>query len=115
MNQFIGGGHRTGRGEQPLTVVEPATGAVLAEMDTASPADVDDAVAAVDLVIDRARAVTLGDPLDDRHHRHRTVRLGLGRRDRVGDQRVDDGLECLVFGGALFECLVVHRELAVRG
>ena len=46
MHQFVGGHRRTGRGEQPLTVVEPATGAVLAEMDTASSADVDDAVAA---------------------------------------------------------------------
>ncbi len=46
MHQFVGGHRRTGRGEQLLKVVEPATGAVLAEVDTASPADVDDAVAA---------------------------------------------------------------------
>ena len=35
-----------GRGSEALTVVEPASGAVLAEVDTASLADVDDAVAA---------------------------------------------------------------------
>ena len=46
MHQFVGGHRRTGRGEQLLKVVEPATGAVLAEVDTASPADVHDAVAA---------------------------------------------------------------------
>ena len=46
MHQLVGGRRRPGRGTEPLTVVEPATGEVLAEIDTASPADVDDAVAA---------------------------------------------------------------------
>lgn len=46
MHQLIGGQRRSGRGEQPLAVVEPATGETLAEIDTASPADVEDAVAA---------------------------------------------------------------------
>ena len=46
MHQIIGGRRRPGRGAQPLAVVEPATGEVLAEIDTASPADVDEAVAA---------------------------------------------------------------------
>ena len=46
MHQLIGGQRRRGRGAEPLDVVEPATGEVLAEIDTASPADVDDAVAA---------------------------------------------------------------------
>ena len=45
MHQLIGGRRWPGRGQQPLAVVEPATGEVLAEIDTASPADVDDAVA----------------------------------------------------------------------
>ena len=46
MHQLIGGQRRPGRGVEPLAVVEPATGEVLAEIDTASLADVDDAVAA---------------------------------------------------------------------
>ena len=46
MHQLLGGQRRPGRGARPLDVVEPATGEVLAEIDTASPADVDDAVAA---------------------------------------------------------------------
>ena len=46
MHQLIGGTRRPGRGAQPLAVVEPATGEVLAEIDTAAPADVEDAVAA---------------------------------------------------------------------
>ena len=46
MHQLIGGQRRSGRGAQPLAVVEPGTGEVLAEIDTASSADVDDAVAA---------------------------------------------------------------------
>ena len=46
MHQLIGGQRRSGRGEERLAVVEPATGATLAEIDTASAADVDDAVAA---------------------------------------------------------------------
>ena len=46
MHQLIGGQRRLGQGVDPLAVVEPATGEVLAEIDTASPADVDDAVAA---------------------------------------------------------------------
>ncbi|MYA84943.1 MAG: aldehyde dehydrogenase [Acidimicrobiaceae bacterium] len=46
MHQLIGGQRRPGRGAEPLAVVEPATGDVLAEIDTASLADVDDAVAA---------------------------------------------------------------------
>ena len=46
MHQLIGGQRRPGRGVEPLAVIEPATGEVLAEIDTASPADVDDAVAA---------------------------------------------------------------------
>ena len=45
MHQFIGGHRRVGRGSHPLTLIEPATGVVLAEVDTASLADVDDAVA----------------------------------------------------------------------
>lgn len=44
MHQLIGGRRRPGRGALPLTVVEPATGEVFAEIDSASPADVDDAV-----------------------------------------------------------------------
>ena len=46
MHQLIGGRRRPGRGVEPLAVVEPANGEVLAEIDTASPADVEDAVAA---------------------------------------------------------------------
>ena len=46
MHQLIGGQRRPGRGVEQLAVIEPATGEVLAEIDTASPADVDDAVAA---------------------------------------------------------------------
>lgn len=46
MHQLIGGRRRPGRGAEPLVVVEPATGEVLTEIDTASLADVDDAVAA---------------------------------------------------------------------
>ena len=46
MHQIVGGRRRPGRGSEPLVVVEPGTGEVLAEIDTASPADVDDAVAA---------------------------------------------------------------------
>ena len=46
MHQLIGGQRRLGRGSSQLEVVEPGTGDVLAEIDTASPADVDDAVAA---------------------------------------------------------------------
>ena len=46
MHQLVGGHRRPGRGAEPLTVVEPATVETLAEIDTASPADVDDAVAA---------------------------------------------------------------------
>ena len=46
MHQLVAGRRRMGRGDQPLTVVEPATGEVLAEIDTASPADVDEAVVA---------------------------------------------------------------------
>lgn len=46
MHQFIGGRRRPGRGQRPLAVVEPATGEVLAEIDTAALTDVDDAVAA---------------------------------------------------------------------
>ena len=46
MHQLIGGQRRLGQGVEPLAVVEPATGEVLAEIDTASSADVDDAVAA---------------------------------------------------------------------
>ena len=46
MHQLVGGRRRRGRGAQPLRVVEPATGETLAEIDTASLADVDEAVAA---------------------------------------------------------------------
>ncbi len=46
MHQLIGGHRRLGQGSEPLAVVEPATGDTLAEIDTASPADVDDAVVA---------------------------------------------------------------------
>lgn len=46
MHQLVGGRRRPGRGAAPLTVIEPATGAALAEIDTASLADIDDAVAA---------------------------------------------------------------------
>ncbi len=46
MHQLIGGQRRPGRGVEPMAVVEPATGEVLTEIDTASLADVDDAVAA---------------------------------------------------------------------
>ncbi|MFP5320418.1 MAG: aldehyde dehydrogenase family protein [Acidimicrobiia bacterium] len=42
---LIAGEWREGRGEAPLTVREPATGAVLAELGTATAADVDEAVA----------------------------------------------------------------------
>ena len=45
MHQLIGGERRIGRSITALAVVEPATGAVLAEVDTASLADIDDAVA----------------------------------------------------------------------
>ncbi len=44
-DQLIGGEWREGRADGPLVVVEPATGEVLAEVSTASLADVDDAVA----------------------------------------------------------------------
>ena len=46
MHQLVAGRRTMGRGQQPLRVVEPGTGEVLAEIDTASSADVDDAVAA---------------------------------------------------------------------
>ena len=46
MHQLVGGRRRPGRGAAPLTVIEPATGEALAEIDTASFADIDDAVAA---------------------------------------------------------------------
>ena len=46
MHQFVNGRRVPGRGSEALTVVEPASGAALAEVDTASLADVDDAVAA---------------------------------------------------------------------
>lgn len=46
MHQLIGGQRRLGQGVDPLAVVEPATGEVLAEIDTAALTDVDDAVAA---------------------------------------------------------------------
>ncbi|WP_420443545.1 aldehyde dehydrogenase family protein [Candidatus Poriferisodalis sp.] len=46
MHQLIGGERRMGRSITEITVVEPATGEVLAEVDTASLADIDDAVAA---------------------------------------------------------------------
>ena len=45
MHQLIGGERRIGRSITALSVVEPATGEVLAEVDTASLADIDDAVA----------------------------------------------------------------------
>ncbi len=45
MHQLIRGERRIGRSIAEIAVVEPATGAVLAEVDTASLADIDDAVA----------------------------------------------------------------------
>ena len=45
MHQLIGGERRIGRSIIEIAVVEPATGEVLAEVDTASLADIDDAVA----------------------------------------------------------------------
>ncbi|MCH6472443.1 gamma-aminobutyraldehyde dehydrogenase [Sinomonas terrae] len=42
--QFIGGKRRRGSSQDPLTVIDPSNGRVLAEDDNASPAEVDEAV-----------------------------------------------------------------------
>ena len=44
---------------------------------------------------------------------HRTTRLDLGWRDRVADQGVNDGFDCLVLSGAFFDRTLVDRELAI--
>ena len=75
--QLIGGRWRPGRGERALVVTEPATGAVLAELTTASAADVDDAVAGANAAAAPLEALTFfaraellhrcADLIDERH------------------------------------------------
>ncbi len=52
MHQFLRGAQHAGRGAESLIVTEPATGTPLAEVDTASPADIDEAVAAANEAAD---------------------------------------------------------------
>lgn len=76
-DQLIAGRWRPGRGDRSLVVSEPATGAVLAEITTASAADVDDAVAGANAAAGPLEALTFferaellhrcADLIDERH------------------------------------------------
>ena len=86
-------------------------------IDTASPADVADAVVAADEAAAEMERLSFFERADlllavagwRPGLRGRVPQLYLGRRDRVGYQRVHYSLEGLVGGGAVLERLAVHR------
>lgn len=80
---LIGGRWAEGSGEEALVVTEPATGAVLAELGTASPADVDRAVAAA---VDAARPLEAMTYFERAELLHRTADILDERSDELARQ-----------------------------
>ncbi len=67
MHQLVGGHRRPGRGSARLNIIEPANNAVLAEVDTASVADVDDAVGAANRAADELERLSFFERADLLH------------------------------------------------